>query len=232
MLGLNLLTLLTLGCNDHYLYSKEIVYVLGDTAQPEIHDTASSRTYTLSEAGIVFEPPPQNDETIAADTALEEVEDTSIVEEIEEVEEICDGIDNNGDGNIDEEGCECIQVNNFDNSYLFCNNTPLSWDDAEAYCNTYGYNLVTITTDIEDEWLEESTSVYSVGYAWTGLRKDSLDDQWKWTSGLQVLYTDWRHNEPSSDGRCMELRVNPSDTSCWNDIMCHLERYFICSTGY
>ena len=65
------------------------------------------------------------------------------------VEEICDGLDNDCDGDTDsEETCPCDFFSNEDSSYFFCEET-VDWSAASDHCEENGYHLLEIESNDE-----------------------------------------------------------------------------------
>jgi len=67
--------------------------------------------------------------------------------------EVCDGIDNNCTGVVDEGGiCPCASEYREGHTYLFCA-SPASWTTAQSTCAGLGYTLVRVDDDAENSWL-------------------------------------------------------------------------------
>ena len=57
-----------------------------------------------------------------------------------------------------------------------------------------------------------------------------------WDDGSPVDFTDWGRNRPTSHDsgeHCVTLRPSRTDPSdyIWNDILCTVERAFVCEKG-
>ena len=88
--------------------------------------------------------------------------------------ETCDGIDNNCDNQIDNGaacGCEVRQLN--DRGYLFCADAR-SWTAARDYCTARGYDLATLTSSAENEWIR-STYLAALPDLCTDSCRDAFD---------------------------------------------------------
>ncbi|XP_053112234.1 C-type lectin-like [Hemicordylus capensis] len=118
--------------------------------------------------------------------------------------------------------------------YAFIN-TPMSWREAEADCETYGQNghLASIHNEFE------MASVYTyivnnfnnVKNFWIGLksRGTGQNRRWKWTDMAVVKYMPWAKGHPilkeTREG-CAEVTVN--DIKQWKDVSCGEKKPFLC----
>jgi hypothetical protein len=144
----------------------------------------------------------------------------------------CDGLDQSCSGFADDGGeCPC-DVDWFgDHPYLFCE-TTLNWGEAVAACqNTPGYELVTISSPVENDFLESVTDTYPDVQWWTGLNDLDLFGTWSWDDGSNVAFTKWNaaNNEPNNlggDEHCMEFGWY--DDGSWNDVWCGEVQNYIC----
>ena len=104
-------------------------------------------------------------------------------------------------------------------------NTGLSWQEAEAYCESKGGHLAVITSEREQAMIKSlvneapETSGYFIG----GYRNEN--GEFKWVTDEPMTYTNWNQGEPSSnDENSIELYYNGS----WNDLHDHSKLAFIC----
>jgi hypothetical protein len=101
---------------------------------------------------------------------------------------------------------------------------PRSWDDARAYCQAHGYDLVTIESVRENDQLA----------VWAHRRSDNenyyiglryRDGALRWASSGEVDHLRlWEHDEPDGDD-CVNL---DTDSDRWEDRECDDEEHFIC----
>jgi hypothetical protein len=81
--------------------------------------------------------------------------------------ERCNGLDDDGDGELDEEACGCDSVVAEPDIYQVC--TDLwTWSEANAVCTGNGYHVVTARTAAEQSTLEDAVAPYAMDF-WMGL---------------------------------------------------------------
>lgn len=71
-----------------------------------------------------------------------------------------------------------------------------TWQDAQAYCESMGGHLVTITSQEEQAFLEDYLADAGGKYM-IGLHR-SIDDLGTWVTGEALVYTNWGTNEPDN----------------------------------
>ena len=85
----------------------------------------------------------------------------------------------------------------FNGHYYQLYNEPKNWDNAEAYCETQGGHLVTITSKEEQSFITSLLDSASKNCYWTGAIKS--DKKWTWVTGEEFTYTNWAQNEPNAE---------------------------------
>jgi len=137
--------------------------------------------------------------------------------------------DTYGDG-LDEDcdGLDC-DAGRYEDAYFQLCDSRLSWSDAQAECQSRGYEgLVSITSAAEEGYLQALPS--SAYYSWAasgfglGARIWSGLQTLSWASGLPVNYLNWNPSEPSGDGACVEMNT----VHGWNDVNCNQAMPFFC----
>jgi hypothetical protein len=74
-------------------------------------------------------------------------------------------------------------------------NTPLTWSEAQANCQSINSDLVSINDNFEQAWL----SFYQLSPSqvkWIGLNSNEIKGQFNWINKDKVLYTNWDRNKP------------------------------------
>ena len=73
-----------------------------------------------------------------------------------------------------------------------------TWEEAEAYCESVGGHLVTITSQEEMNFItnELMNNTTNENCYWIGLQRDG--DSWKWVTGEEFSYQNWAANEPNN----------------------------------
>ncbi|MBQ8135699.1 MAG: C-type lectin domain-containing protein [Clostridia bacterium] len=73
-----------------------------------------------------------------------------------------------------------------------------TWEEAEAYCESVGGHLVTITSQEEMNFItnELMNNTTNENCYWIGLQRDG--DSWKWVTGEEFNYQNWAANEPNN----------------------------------
>ena len=110
--------------------------------------------------------------------------------------ELCNGIDDDGDGEIDEGACpdEVVTDPGTGVAYMAVA-THMSWTDAQANCAAYGYTLVTIDDATENDVVweiiyegDDGTGLIDA-HTWIGYH-EPVGDVWQW-DGASASYTNF-----------------------------------------
>lgn len=137
--------------------------------------------------------------------------------------EICDGVDNDLDGLLDEGNvCGCTLEGYETKLYLFCN-TTVSWQAAEEACQALSGSPAKIEDADENAWIESKSNT---SYRWIGLSDLDQEAIWLWTDGTAPIYLNWSPSEPN--GGTKENCVNMWDGGTCNDLYCDWLEPFVC----
>lgn len=85
------------------------------------------------------------------------------------------------------------------------------WDEAKEYCEQMGGHLATITSEEEQQIIQEcleNSGEYK--QYWIGGFKD---ENWEWITGENAEYSNWDSGQPSGNGGCLEIY----NTGFWDD---------------
>uniref|UniRef100_A0A8C9YTA6 C-type lectin domain-containing protein n=1 Tax=Sander lucioperca TaxID=283035 RepID=A0A8C9YTA6_SANLU len=79
------------------------------------------------------------------------------------------------------------------NSFSFrsWDNKNMTWVDALYYCRDHYRDLVSITNQDEQLWVQERAKMASTPYVWLGLRYTCTLDLWFWVTDEMVCYNNW-----------------------------------------
>jgi len=140
--------------------------------------------------------------------------------------EQCNGLDDDGDGAIDEDGCGCESHLVDGDIYLVCL-SPLSWYEASDDCVDKGAHLATLHTADVQAGFDDVVLDYGVDL-WIGLTDAEAEGLFDWLSGNSLGWTNWRYGEPNdhNDGEdCVETEVG---TGLWDDQNCTYPEAYVC----
>ena len=132
---------------------------------------------------------------------------------------------------LDADGTSCVdscaEVSEGASDYLICD-SGASWQDAQDHCLDRGYRLVTLSSDVESDWLQSVLDDEGVAdYPWTGLNDLQAAGTWRWDDGAALRHDGWMTGQPSNPAeRCAELRPDG-----WNDSFCELDKPYVCERG-
>ncbi|MFG6107750.1 NF038122 family metalloprotease [Leptothoe sp. EHU-05/26/07-4] len=101
-------------------------------------------------------------------------------------------------------------------SLYLLTDSVMTWDDAQAYAESLGGNLVTINDLREEAWVQ-STFGTTEGF-WIGINDRLVEGQFEWVSGEAITYTNWAPGEPNNyDGNQDYGWINYGSANQWDD---------------
>ncbi len=94
----------------------------------------------------------------------------------------------------------------------------LTWNEAEAYCESLGGHLITITSEEEQNFITEVLKQCTNSYYWTGGFLNG--SSWEWVTGEPFVYENWATGEPNNSGGVetkIHLYTKSTHRGKWND---------------
>jgi len=140
--------------------------------------------------------------------------------------EVCDGQDNDCDGQVDEDAVcapSCTGVSDFGSQHALCTDA-LTYDGAAAECASMGMHLVTI-----DDARENGIVEGGLGNVWIGFTDRLTEGVFEWDGGPSLTgYTNFAPTEPNNQGGnedCVSIYAGFQE---WNDQQCTGSQSFAC----
>ena len=98
-----------------------------------------------------------------------------------------------------------------------------TWYEADDMSDNAGGHLVTISSEEENDFIYSLIS--QVDNNWIGFSDIATEGDWVWTTGEDVVYTNWDVGEPndSNDGEDCAKMFGWGDPNNWNDKPCDEE---------
>ena len=168
-------------------------------------------------AGVLKVTDTQIEKTLVNDAIQVFVTVTVIIDSNELKRNIDDFI--NSHGNI-ATPADAVKFNYNGHSYKLID-TGLTWNDAKAYCESLGGHLVTITSGMEQAFVQDLiVSKGTKGYYWTGGVRNSAGD-FIWITGEEFSYSNWEHGQPDNAGNSENIATiyrYQGRNGMWNDL--------------
>ncbi|XP_029945029.1 macrophage mannose receptor 1-like [Salarias fasciatus] len=103
------------------------------------------------------------------------------------------------------------------------NKSYYTWQEAQTYCRSFHTDLAILL-----ELSDGDKMVMEQYDAWTGLHRGgegTQADDWKWSTGSKLLYSEWALDEPNSTDRCAYVHY---DSRKFYHTDCQEYYYFFC----
>ena len=111
---------------------------------------------------------------------------------------------------------------------------PKTWHEAKAACEAMGGHLATSTSPEKNEFLADlvGNAVAQLGgnaQVWLGATDEEQEGVWKWVTGEEWSYTNWRAGQPdNAGGKEHYLHFNWGERGKWNDYLPTVKLGYIC----
>ena len=147
------------------------------------------------------------------------------------VDETCNGVDDDGDGAIDEfspvnDACgPCrYQVGpNVAFVYSFCDDA-VSQPAARAHCQELGGDLASIHDAATNEFIHDQIHDRS----FIGFNDVETENSFVWTDGTAVDFVEWDFMEPNDADAGQDCAVMRDAQANWDDVSCGLGHFYVC----
>uniref|UniRef100_A0A8C4RTS8 C-type lectin domain-containing protein n=1 Tax=Erpetoichthys calabaricus TaxID=27687 RepID=A0A8C4RTS8_ERPCA len=111
-------------------------------------------------------------------------------------------------------------------------NTSSTWEDAVDYCRARNSDLISISSQLEQDAIAALLNNTSSSSVWLGLRQSRLFGFWLWIDEKPLSYEKWVHRPPSQLPASSPCAVMSQEKNfSWTNVSCSEKYRFICSTG-
>ncbi len=105
----------------------------------------------------------------------------------------------------------------FNGHSYFVYEQEMSWIDAKQYCERLGGTLVTITSQSEQNFINDLINGNKRSNYWIGANDISSEGNWQWVTGEKFSFSNWDKGEPNNQGGNEDYALIHKSTRLWND---------------
>lgn len=111
-----------------------------------------------------------------------------------------------------------LGIEEFNGHYYKVFNDGMNWQDAKKTCEDMGGHLVTITSIVEQEVVQNLITANGKKFHyWIGCRRVDKNN-WQWITGEKFSYSKWHNGEPNNANNNEDVVVIVKQTGgTWND---------------
>ena len=142
--------------------------------------------------------------------------------------EVCDGLDNDCNGNIDDDGsCACPEYDVDGVLFRLCAQ-PMTWIDARNHCRAQGLDLAWIDDPAQNAALFAVANAVVEDNWFIGLNDRVEDATYQWSSGEPVGSMDWGPGNPDDHPNKDCVILDRFSSGQWLDESCTHRFPFVC----
>ncbi|XP_071957858.1 lymphocyte antigen 75-like [Antedon mediterranea] len=116
----------------------------------------------------------------------------------------------------------------FEDTCYLLDGSLLNWNDANAFCQKQNASLVSITSQSENEYIQQMAQDKSYDYIWIGLNFQNFSRNWYWTTEEILLYTKWQGTPDIASGECAYFNTS---NGLWSNMLCQSNNTVMCQKG-